>query len=205
MAPRKCSKVFEPFFTTKEAGKGTGLGLSQVYGFVRQSGGHIRIYSEVGQGTSVKLYLPRSHDRQAELSVIDADDTNLGGTETILVCEDEEALRSYCADALQEQGYRVLQAADGPTALNVLSQHPETDLLFTDVILPNGMNGRQLADAACKELPELKVLFTTGYSRNAIVHHGRLDPGVLLLSKPYTVLALLDKIREALDRSLADK
>jgi CheY-like chemotaxis protein len=182
------SRVFEPFFTTKEAGKGTGLGLSQVYGFMRQSGGHIRIYSELEQGTSVKLYLPRAHSAQSENPVASEERTDLTGNETILVCEDEDALRSVCVEALRENGYHVLEASDGGIAL-----------LFTDVVLPNGMNGRQLADTAREIAPQSKVLFTTGYTRNAIVHHGRLDPGVLLLAKPYTTQTLLAKVRDALD------
>jgi PAS domain S-box-containing protein len=194
------SKVFEPFFTTKEAGKGTGLGLSQVYGFVRQSGGHIRIYSELGQGTSVKLYLPRAHvAAEAENPIVSQERADLRGSETVLVCEDEDALRSFCAEALRENGYAVLEASDGHEAATLLRAHPRTDLLFTDVVLPNGMNGRELADMASQIAPGLKVLFTSGYTRNAIVHHGRLDPGVLLLSKPYTVQTLLARVRDALD------
>ncbi len=193
------ARVFEPFFTTKEAGKGTGLGLSQVYGFVRQSGGHIRIYSEVGQGTSIKLYLPRALATETETPFADAISTDVTGSETILVCEDEEALRSFCVEALQEQGYRVLEAGDGYAALELLQGHPEVALLFTDVVLPNGMNGRQLAEQSKRVIPGLKVLFTTGYTRNAIVHHGRLEPGVLLLSKPYTMQNLLSKVRAVLD------
>ncbi|HEV7346017.1 MAG TPA: ATP-binding protein [Devosia sp.] len=193
------SRVFEPFFTTKEAGKGTGLGLSQVYGFVRQSGGHIRIYSELGQGTSVKLYLARAHSAEPEAAVIGDEGTDLRGTETILVCEDEESLRSFSVEALAEQGYQVVAARDGHEALELLKSRPGTTLLFTDVILPNGMNGRQLADTARQIAPNLKVLFTTGYTRNAIVHHGRLDAGVLLLSKPYTAQHLLAKVRHVLD------
>lgn len=192
-------RVFEPFFTTKEVGKGTGLGLSQVYGFVRQSGGHVRIYSELGQGTSVKLYLPRALSSDTEAPFVEIHSPDVGGSETILVCEDEESLRSFCVEALQEQGYKVLEASDGHQALTLLKAHSEVALLFTDVVLPNGMDGRQVAEQSRKLLPELKVLFTTGYSRNAIVHHGRLDPGVLLLSKPYTVQALLMRVRAVLD------
>jgi PAS domain S-box-containing protein len=193
------ARVFEPFFTTKEAGKGTGLGLSQVYGFVRQSGGHIRIYSEVGQGTSVKLYLPRALSTATEPPFAQITGADVGGSETILVCEDEEALRSFCVETLQEHGYKVLCASDGHEALKLLQANAEVALLFTDVVLPNGMDGRQVAEQASKLVPDLKVLFTTGYTRNAIVHHGRLDPGVMLLSKPYTIQALLTKVRTALD------
>jgi PAS domain S-box-containing protein len=192
------SRVFEPFFTTKEVGKGTGLGLSQVYGFVRQSGGHIRIYSELGNGTAVKLYLPRAQVSEDARPVMDTG-INLGGHESILVCEDEPALRAFCVEALRDHGYHVIEAGDGHEALERLRAHPSTVLLFTDVVLPNGMNGRHLANAAREAVPGIRVLFTTGYTRNAIVHHGRLDPGVVLLSKPYTVQAMLAKVRSTLD------
>ncbi|WIJ23408.1 PAS domain-containing hybrid sensor histidine kinase/response regulator [Devosia sp. RR2S18] len=192
------SKVFEPFFTTKEAGKGTGLGLSQVYGFIRQSGGHIRIYSELGQGTSVKLYLPRASSEEVLADPELRESAAETGSGTILICEDEPELRNFGAEALRELGYQVLEAGDGHQALDLLAQHPTTALLFTDVGLPNGMNGRQLADRARQSRPDLKVLFTTGYTRNAIVHHGRLDPGVLLLTKPYSVHALAAKVRQAI-------
>lgn len=190
-------RVFEPFFTTKEAGKGTGLGLSQVYGFVRQSGGHIRIYSEPGEGTTVKLYLPRDLNDEApaqERVVVAAD----GGSETILVVEDHKGLREYSAGILRELGYRVLEAPDGQAALDLLKARPEVDMLFTDVVLP-GLNGRQLADQASQLRPDLKVLFTTGYTRNAIVHNGRLDDGVSLITKPFTFDGLASKVRKMLD------
>lgn len=196
------ARVFEPFFTTKEAGKGTGLGLSQVYGFVRQSEGHVTIYSELGQGTTVKIYLPRLQEEAAqarpEQRAVVAPPASVGD-ETVLVVEDETTLRSYAADMLQELGYQVLEAANGPEALDLLRQHPEVQLLFTDVVLPGGMNGRELADEAVQRCPGLKVLYTTGYTRNAIVHHGRLDPGVQLLSKPYAFAELAAKIRAVLD------
>lgn len=192
-------RVFEPFFTTKEAGKGTGLGLSQVYGFVRQSDGHIRIYSEPDEGTTVKLYLPR--DLQAKAAAPEqslARSSADGGSETILVVEDHEGLREYSAGVLRELGYDVLEAADGPAGLRLLERQPEVDLLFTDVVLP-GMNGRALADQALRMRPDLKVLFTTGYTRNAIVHNGRLDDGVSLITKPFTFDALASKVRKLLD------
>jgi signal transduction histidine kinase len=193
-------KVFEPFFTTKEVGKGTGLGLSQVYGFVRQSGGHIRIYSESGEGTTVKIYLPRLHAAAAEQPEEDIRrDVVPTGCETILVVEDNTELRAYSTESLRELGYRVFEAANGPTALKILASRPEIELLFTDVVLPDGMNGRQLADQARGLRPQLKVLFTTGYTRNAIVHHGRLDPGVQLIGKPFTYAELASKIRSVLD------
>ncbi len=194
--------VFEPFFTTKPVGQGTGLGLSQVYGFIGQSNGHVRIYSEVGQGTTIKLYLPRASQpadpgRDAPRRV-----ARFGGDETILVVEDHDDLRAYSVNVLRELGYRVLEAATGPAALEVLAEAGRVDMLFTDVVLPETMDGRRLADAARRERPDLKVLFTTGYSRNAIVHNGRLDPGVHLLPKPFTSEALASKVRGVLDQAL---
>jgi signal transduction histidine kinase/CheY-like chemotaxis protein len=195
------SRVFEPFFTTKEVGKGTGLGLSQIYGFVRQSGGHVRIYSEVGEGTTVKIYLPRHVGAPNELDAAEqASGPSLRGEgETILVVEDEQELRAYAVEALGELGYRVMTAADGPTAIALLSQDHQVDLLFTDVVLPNGMNGRQLADEAVKRRPQLKVLFTTGYTRNAVVHNGRLDADVNMIGKPFTFEELAASVRKLLD------
>ena len=192
-------RVFEPFFTTKGIGKGTGLGLSQVYGFVRQSGGHIRIYSEPGAGTTIKLYLPREHDPGAEASQPQQEIVADGGSETILVVEDHDGLREYSTSVLRELGYQVLEAAEGGEALELLKTRQDVQLLFTDVVLP-GLNGRQLADAALRLHSDLKVLFTTGYTRNAIVHNGRLDQGVDLISKPFTFAALAAKVRQVLDR-----
>lgn len=170
-------RVFEPFFTTKAVGQGTGLGRSQVYGFIRQSNGHVRIYSEVGHGTTVKLYLPRLGE-SARLDIETPSIVrSLGGNETVLVVEDHDDLRSYSVGVLTELGYQVLEACDGPAALKLLESDAPIDLLFTDVVLPNGVDGRRLAAAARRLRPDLKVLFTTGYSRNAIVHNGRLDPG----------------------------
>jgi CheY-like chemotaxis protein len=193
------ARAFEPFFTTKEVGAGTGLGLSQVYGFVKQSGGHVKIYSEVGEGTVVKLYLPRLEGESA-LEAIKPIRPPVGGTreEVVLVVEDDDSVREHSTGMLRELGYGVLEAADGVSALRALQEHPEVRLLFTDVGLPNRMNGRQLADEAQRRHPELKVLFTTGYARNAIVHHGRLDQGLELLLKPFTFADLAAKVRRAL-------
>ena len=192
-------RAFDPFFTTKGVGKGTGLGLSQVYGFVRQSGGHVRIYSELGEGTTVKIYLSRyTGDEDATERDSRAKDTARAIDETILVVEDDEALRSYTTEILVELGYRVLAAHDGARALQVLDGNP-IDLLFTDVVMPGGMNGRQLADEAMRRRPGLKVLFTTGYTRNAIVHHGRLDAGVHMIGKPFSFSELGAKVRTLLD------
>jgi PAS domain S-box-containing protein len=190
--------AFEPFFTTKPEGKGTGLGLSQVHGFVKQSGGHIELYSEIGQGTTIKIYLPRSL-AQGEAPAGE-ERSGLAPTplaETVLVVEDNENVRTFGADALVSLGYRVLEAADADAALHILETHPETALLFTDVGLP-GTNGRRLADEARRRIPHLKVLYTTGYARNAIVRHGTLDAGVELLGKPFTIEALGRKLQQML-------
>ncbi len=194
-------RAFEPFFTTKGIGKGTGLGLSQVYGFVRQSTGHVAIYSEIGEGTTVKIYLPRYHGEEdvAEESRRSTSDRQSLGAETILVVEDDEALRLYTVEILSDLGYSVLEAASAAAALEIIGRGPDIDLLFTDIVMPGGMNGRQLGDEATRQKPKLKVLFTTGYTANAIVHHGRLDPDVELISKPFTYETLGRKIRTILD------
>jgi signal transduction histidine kinase len=193
-------RAFEPFFTTKEVGKGTGLGLSQVYGFVRQSDGHVKIYSELREGTTVKVYLRRhvGGEESTEDRHQMHDAARAIGAETILVVEDDESLRDYTTEVLSELGYAVLEARDGPSALQALERH-HVDLLFTDVVMPGGMNGRELADEALRRRPELRVLFTTGYTRNAIVHHGRLDAGVQLIGKPFTFAELSAKVRQLLD------
>ena len=199
--PALLEKVFEPFFTTKDVGKGTGLGLSQVYGFVRQSSGHVRIYSELGEGTTVKIYLPRHLGDEEELEQgdrLDAESRAIGA-ECILVVEDDQALRSYAVEILGDLGYGVLAAPNAAAALEIIERGQDIDLLFTDVVMPGGMNGRQLADEARRRRPALKVLFTTGYTRNAIVHHGRLDPGVEMIGKPYTYQELGARIRALLD------
>ncbi|MGC2525566.1 MAG: ATP-binding protein [Stellaceae bacterium] len=200
MASNIVNQVFEPFFTTKEVGHGTGLGLSQVYGFVKQSGGHVKIYSEVGQGTTVRLYLPRYRgpdgvaDERAE-----ARELPRGRAETVLVVEDDPDVRDYTSGMVGDLGYNVLTAEDGASALRLLDAHREVQLLFTDVGLPGGMNGRQLADQALRRQPRLKVLYTTGYARNAIVHQGRLDPRVDVVFKPFSYTDLAAKIRHVLD------
>jgi CheY-like chemotaxis protein len=200
MTPEVIGKAFEPFFTTKGIGEGTGLGLSQVYGFIKQSGGHAKIYSEVGAGTTVKLYLPRHIDTAARGEASPAAQAAPGGRgETILVVEDDPDVRSFTIEMLRELSYTVLAAIDAPSALRTLDAHREIVLLFTDIGLPGGMNGRQLADEALRRRGALKVLFTSGYARNAVVHHGRLDPGVELLSKPFTFATLGARIRRLLD------
>ncbi len=196
--PSMHDKVFEPFFTTKEAGKGTGLGLSMVYGLMKQSGGHIKLYSEEGHGTTVKLYMPRLEQAsEAQIEQKPAEAT--GGSETILVVEDDDLVRSFVLTQLANLGYATLSAGTGAEALSLVEQGATFDLLFTDVIMPGGMNGRQLADEIRRRLPATKVLYTSGYTEDAIMHHGRLDPGVILLNKPYRKVDLAHKIREALE------
>jgi PAS domain S-box-containing protein len=201
IAPENLEKVFDPFFTTKDVGKGTGLGLSMVFGFVKQSGGHVKIYSEVGHGTSVKLYLPRASGLQETADEVEASANVRGGNETILVVEDDALVRKYVVTQIASLGYATLQAANAAEALKIVESGVPIDLLFTDVIMPGGMNGRQLVEAATKLRPALRVLFTSGYTENAMVHHGRLDAGVLLLAKPYRKPQLARMIRTALSRS----
>jgi PAS domain S-box-containing protein len=197
------AKAFDPFFTTKEPGQGTGLGLSQVYGFIKQSGGHVKIYSEPGEGTTVKLYLPRlSAAASADETWHDVPAIQTSATaEKILVVEDDEDVRVFTAEVLRALGYKVSTAEDARSALRALELDPDIDLLFTDVGLPNGINGRQLADQVRQRHPSMKVLYTTGYARNAIVHHGRLDPDVQLLVKPFTQAALARKVRQIFDQA----
>jgi PAS domain S-box-containing protein len=191
-------QAFEPFFSTKDEGKGSGLGLSMVYGFVKQSGGHVKIYSEPGQGTTVKLYLPRTTAAEEPLGPIDAQQAAVGGTETILVAEDDEAVRTTVVEMLTALGYRVLKAADAASALAVVESGVPIDVLFTDVVMPGTLRSPDLARMARERLPNLAVLFTSGYTENAIVHGGRLDPGVELLGKPYTRESLARRIRQVL-------
>ena len=200
-------RAFDPFYTTKGVGKGTGLGLSQVHGFVKQSGGHVKIYSEPGVGTTVKIYLPR---HTGALETVDVDtasplETPRGVSEEIvLVVEDDERVRHLSVDALRELGYTVVQASDASQALAVLTIQPRVDLLFTDIVMPD-MNGRRLADAARETRPDLKVLYTTGYTRNAIVHNGMLDANVAFLPKPFTLEQLGVKVRQVLDGQGANR
>lgn len=203
MPPEVVERAFEPFFTTKGVGRGTGLGLSQVFGFIKQSNGHMKIYSESGQGTTVKLYLPRYYgagvvagDYGSQQQTTDLPRAQDG--EIVLVVEDEERVRHVSVDVLRDLGYTVVQAADASQALAVLAIQPHIDLLFTDVVMPD-MNGRKLVDRVLIDRPTLKVLYTTGYTRNAIVHNGMLDAGVALLPKPFTMSQLAHKVRQVLD------
>jgi CheY-like chemotaxis protein len=197
MTPEVMERAFEPFFTTKPEGRGTGLGLSMVYGFVKQTGGHIELYSEVGHGTTIKIYLPRS--LQAEVPRTEAVTERVeGGTETLLVVEDDPEVRATAVELLTELGYRVLKASDGQSALAVIQSGIPIDLLFTDVMMPGPVRSPELARQARALVPDLEVLFTSGYTENAIVHGGRLDPGVQLLSKPYRREDLARKVRQLL-------
>jgi len=200
MSPEVLAHAFDPFFTTKPIGEGTGLGLSQVFGFVKQSGGNVRLLSELGEGTKVQICLPRF---LGDVSVVEPErpvtTARAHGSESILVVEDDDDVRKYSTESLQELGFTVLEALDGPGALEILQHHPEIRMLFTDVGLP-GMNGRQLVEAARELNPGLKILFTSGYARHAVVHDGRLDAGVELLTKPFTRVQLGTRVREVLDR-----
>ncbi|WGD48841.1 CHASE3 domain-containing protein [Bradyrhizobium sp. CB1650] len=196
MPPEVQEKAFEPFFTTKEVGKGSGLGLSMVYGFVKQSGGHIKIYSEEGHGTTIKLYLPPGEGpAEATAPAVPA---AAGGVETILVVEDDALVRNFVTAQLQSLGYRTIAAADSKAALQLIEAGEAFDLLFTDIVIPGGISGRELAEKAAKIRPGLKVLYTSGYTDNAIVHQGKLDDGVMLLTKPYRRNQLAEMIRLAL-------
>ena len=201
MPPEVVERAFEPFFTTKGVGKGTGLGLSQVFGFIKQSRGHVKIYSEPGEGTIIKIYLPRYYGPESvggTVTVTPAELPRAKGEEIILVVEDEERVRHMSVDSLRELGYTIVQASDGEQALEMLTIQPRIDMLFTDVVMP-GINGRILADRARESHPGLKILYTTGYTRNAIVHNGMLDPGVSFLAKPFTLDQLAVKVRQVLD------
>jgi CheY-like chemotaxis protein len=198
MSPTVIAHAFEPFYTTKPFGQGTGLGLSMIYGFARQSGGQIRIYSELGKGTTMCLYLPR-HDQAAEerdTHPLLIEDKPAGKGEVVLVIDDEPTVRMLISEVLEEQGYAVIEASDGPSGMRILQSAARIDLLITDVGLPNGMNGRQVADAARQTRPTLKVLFITGYAENAVVGNGHLDKGMQVIAKPFAMDVLAQKIRE---------
>jgi signal transduction histidine kinase/FixJ family two-component response regulator len=191
--------VFEPFFTTKDVGKGSGLGLSMVYGFVKQSNGHIKIYSEEGHGTTVRIYLPQAAGVALPAAELEDAAVIEGGNETILIVEDDNLVRTFVVGQIQSLGYVTLSAVNADEALVVIDGAQTVDLLFTDMIMPGSMNGRQLADEALRRRPSLKVLFTSGYTENTVIHYGRLDAGVLLLAKPYRKADLARMIRSALD------
>ncbi|HTV67893.1 MAG TPA: CHASE3 domain-containing protein [Rhizobiaceae bacterium] len=198
MAPDVAARAFEPFFTTKPISKGTGLGLSQVFGFVKQTGGHVKIYSEIGSGTTLKIYLPRYFGEDVQPVEAVPVKAQVAPTETVLVVEDDERVRAGTVDTLRELGYVVIHAGGGDEALRLLSQTPGVALLFTDIVMPD-MNGRKLADEARTRHPALKVLYTTGFTRNAVVHNGVLDHGVNFIAKPFTIDQLSQKLREVLE------
>ena len=200
MPPEILDHAFEPFFTTKEVGKGTGLGLSMVYGFVKQSKGYIKAYSEPGHGSVVKLYLPSAEgDEKTLIAKPATGEVIIGGDETILVVEDDSEVRETAVGLLEELGYRVVEAEDGPSALRVLDAHPDVGLLFTDVIMPGGMNGPELADEVRRRRPGMKVLYTSGYTEDGIVRNGMLEAGVTLLGKPFQKNEMAAKVRRVLD------
>ncbi len=198
MSAETIERAFDPFFTTKQTGKGTGLGLSQVYGFVKQSKGHVRIYSEPGEGTTIKLYFPRHDGEEAVMSANEQGDPERGRGETILIVEDDDGVREYASEILRDLNYQVIEAKDSASAMRLLEADRPFDLMLTDVMLP-GISGRALADEVIRRRPGAKVIFMTGYSRNAIVHQGRLDRGTELISKPLTEAAVARKIRQVLD------
>ena len=198
MTPEVAAQAFEPFFTTKPLGAGTGLGLSMIYGFARQSGGQVRIYSELAQGTTMCIYLPRHSVAAAEVDAPAAEPSAepARAGETVLVVDDEPTVRMLIMEVLAEGGFEALEAADGAAGLKILRSDTRIDLLITDVGLPGGMNGRQMADAARVSRPDLKVLFITGYAENAVVGNGHLDAGMAVLTKPFAMDALAARIRE---------
>jgi CheY-like chemotaxis protein len=191
------AKAFDPFFTTKPIGQGTGLGLSMVHGFVRQSGGQVRIYSEIANGATVCLYLPRFAGKADDVGPPEAaSGSDSGHDETVLVIDDEPTVRMLMVEVLEEAGYIVLEAQDGPAGLRILQSDADIDLLITDVGLPGGINGRQVADAARETRPDLRVLFVTGCAENAAIGNGLLDAGMQVITKPFVMAAVGNKVRE---------
>ena len=201
MSPEVIARVFEPFFTTKPIGEGTGLGLSMIYGFAQQSGGQVRIYSEVGEGTTVCLYLPRHYgeiaDEDGPLKPEELSRSEQG--ETVLVVDDEATVRMLVTDILEDLGYTAIEAGDSAAGLRVLRSDARIDLLITDVGLPGGMNGRQMADAGRLVRPDLKVFFITGYAENAAVGNGHLSPGMAVLTKPFAIDTMAARIRSMIE------
>jgi len=199
MTPEVIARAFDPFYTTKPLGSGTGLGLSMIYGFVRQSGGQVRIYSEIGKGTTMCLYFPRHLGSVEEEDEAKSELVERGFGETVLVVDDEPTVRMLITEVLNEGFYNILEAADGLSALKILESPKRIDLLITDVGLPGGMNGRQVADAARVLRKDLKVLFITGYAENAVVGNGHLEPGMQVLAKPFAMSTLANKVREMIE------
>jgi hypothetical protein len=192
-------RIFEPFFTTKEKGKGTGLGLSTVYGIIKQSGGYVLVESEPRQGTTFRIYLPRVEDALAPVSPVGVSQSQAGGSETVLLVEDEESVRQLVCETLEAKGYKVLEADNGDAALQIVSGHSgKIDILITDVVMP-GMSGRELSARMCASCPQTRVLYLSGYTEDAIVHEGVINPDTAFLQKPFTLQALSRKVREVLD------
>ena len=198
MSPEIVRRAFDPFFTTKPIGEGTGLGLSMIYGFARQTGGQVRVYSELGTGTTVCLYLPRHDADRADVETQVCRGALFRATqgETVLVVDDEPTVRMLVTEVLEDLGYMAIEAGDGPSGLKILESDVRIDLLISDVGLPNGMNGRQMADRGRAVRPDLKVLFITGYAENAVVGNGNLDPGMQVMTKPFTMEALTNRMKD---------
>ncbi len=191
-------RIFEPFFTTKEKGKGTGLGLSTVYGIIKQSRGYVLVESELQQGTTFRIYLPRVEDALEPTGAVSAARTHAGGSETVLLVEDEESVRQLVRETLESKGYKVLEAENGEAALQIVATHSgKIDMLITDVVMP-GMSGRELSARLCASCPQTKVLYLSGYTEDAIVHEGVVDPDTAFLQKPFTLQMLSRKVREVL-------
>jgi len=192
-------RIFEPFFTTKEKGKGTGLGLSTVYGIIKQSGGYVLVESELQRGTTFRIYLPRVEDALEPVNATGASSAQNGGSETVLLVEDEESVRQLVRETLESKGYKVLEADHGESALHIVSRHSgKIDMLITDVVMP-GMSGRELSAQLCSSYPHTKVLYLSGYTEDAIAHEGVLESGTAFLQKPFTLQMLARKVREVLD------
>jgi CheY-like chemotaxis protein len=201
MTPDVIAHAFDPFFTTKPLGRRTGLGLSMIHGFVRQSGGQVRIYSELGKGTTMCLYLPRFAGGADDAAATEAPSlADVGEGETVLVIDDEPTVRMLMVEVLEEVGYVAVEASDGPGGLKILQSDARIDLLITDVGLPGGMNGRQVADAARATRPDLKVLFVTGFAENAVIGSGHLEAGMQVIAKPFTMVALANKVRQMIEK-----
>jgi CheY-like chemotaxis protein len=204
MSPEVIAQVFDPFFTTKPLGQGTGLGLSMVYGFIRQSGGQVRVYSEIAKGTTMCLYVPRFVGESGTDPISQALPVVQGAGESVLIIDDEATIRMVASELLRENGYHVIEAEDGPSGLRILQSDIRIDLMITDVGLPGGLNGRQVADAARAMRPALKVLFITGYAENAVIGNGLLDVDMSIITKPFEMAMFANKVRAVIDKPRED-